>query len=126
MSMNPFEHRFDDHDEMSPAESGDVDNDIHDTPAPHEHGRPDHKENHTMSEETTADAQGKRTQKSDLELLEAAERRARQLRAKLLRKRDKDRVGLVADLYDKHGVKTIKGDLDESQRLAQLKAALGL
>lgn len=125
MSMNPFEHKFDDH-EMSPAESGDVDNGIHDTPAPNVNGRPDHEEHHPMSEETAVDAETTRVQKSDLELLEAAERRAKQLRAKLARKRDKDRVTLVADLYDKHGVKTIKGDLDESQRLAQLKAALGL
>ena len=126
MSMNPFEHRFDDHDETSPAESSDVDNSIHDTPAPHENDRPDHEETHTMSEETTVDVETTRVQKSDLERLEAAERRAKQLRAKLARKRDKDRVTLVADLYAKHDIKAVRGDLDESQRLAQLKAALGL
>lgn len=111
MSFNPYDNKF--HDEESTP----------DTPDEGAHN-PNHEKD--MPEEKGGSAQVKRTTKSVAEQLEDVERRARQLRAKLARRRDKDRVTLVGELYGKHGIEAIQGDLDESKRLTKLKEVLGL
>ena len=64
--------------------------------------------------------------KSDEQLLADAVARTGRLRAKVIANRDRQRMELVEDLYEKHGVGPVEADMSESKRLAALRLKLGL
>lgn len=52
--------------------------------------------------------------------------KADDLRRRIEQQITTERLALVADLYAHHGIDVVEGDLDETQRLAALRAELGL
>ncbi|MEE1622933.1 hypothetical protein ACQ3I4_14545 [Zafaria sp. Z1313] len=66
----------------------------------------------------------RRKSKTEKELYVEAEERAASLRERLLARRSKNRDELVEDLYRRFRIGAIDGDLDEADRIAQLRAQL--
>ncbi|WP_157375023.1 hypothetical protein [Arthrobacter alpinus] len=67
----------------------------------------------------------RRRPKTQKELYAEAEARAKSLKEKLLARRVKNRDRLIEDLYRELGVEAIDGDLDEADRLSELRSLLG-
>ncbi|PYI69746.1 hypothetical protein CVV68_01155 [Arthrobacter livingstonensis] len=67
----------------------------------------------------------RRRPKTEKELYADAEARAKSLKDKLLSRRAKNRDRLVEDLYREFAVEVIDGDLDEADRLSELRSLLG-
>jgi len=68
----------------------------------------------------------KRRAKSAAELLAEARKRVEDLEARVAAQRDQNRLDFVERLYDHFLLKAIKGDLDESERLEQLREKLSV
>ncbi len=60
------------------------------------------------------------------EQLAEMQTKADDLRRRIEQQITTERLALVADLYAHHGIDVVEGDLDETQRLAALRAELGL
>ncbi len=67
----------------------------------------------------------RRRPKTEKELYAEVEARAKSLKEKLLARRAKNRDRLIEDLYREFAVEVIDGDLDEADRLSELRSLLG-
>jgi len=63
---------------------------------------------------------------TDEQRLVAAQKSVESLRAKVVANRDRMRRELIEDLYRKYSISEVTGDPSEHQRLASLRAKLGL
>lgn len=66
----------------------------------------------------------RRRPKTEKELYAEATERAKSLKEKLLTRRSQNRDRLIEDLYRKFGVVALDGDLDEADRLGELRSLL--
>lgn len=64
--------------------------------------------------------------KTDEQLLADAVKRTGLLRTKVIANRDRQRMELVDDLYEKYNVEAVADDMSESKRLVALRVKLGL
>lgn len=69
---------------------------------------------------------GRKAPLTDEQRLVAAQKSVESLQAKVVANRDRMRRELVEDLYRKHSISEFTGDPSEHQRLASLRAKLGL
>ena len=66
----------------------------------------------------------RRRPKTEKELYAEATERANSLKEKLLARRAKNRDRLIEDLYRELGIEAIDGDLDDAERLSELRSQL--
>ena len=67
----------------------------------------------------------RRRPKTEKELYAEATERAKSLKEKLLARRSKNRDQFIEDLYRKFRIEAIDGDLDDADRLSELRSLLG-
>lgn len=67
----------------------------------------------------------RRRPKTEKELYAEAAERAESLKQKLLARRGKNRDRFIEDLYRMFGVEAVDSDLDEADRLNELRSCLG-
>lgn len=67
----------------------------------------------------------RRRPKTEKELYAEAAERAESLKEKLLARRAKNRERFIEDLYRMFGVEAVDSDLDEADRLSELRSRLG-
>lgn len=78
---------------------------------------------HTPSSASSVSAKRRRP-KTEKERYAEATERANSLMEKLLARRAKNRNQLIEDLYREFGIAAIDGDLDEADRLSELRSLL--